>query len=94
MLGGRASWKDLACCVYLFRHLASSLSAMSDIERDQIDSEAEEFIQVCSERIRALQHSGTWCSVDGHNMTGTARAYYAGIMLPAFQSSCDRRSPS
>ena len=34
------------------------------------------------------------CSVDGHNMTGTARAYYAGIMLPAFQSSCDRRSPS
>ena len=33
-------------------------------------------------------------SVDGHNMTGAARAYYAGIILPAFQSSCGRCSPS
>ena len=41
------------------RHLVSRSSGMSDSERDQIDSEAEEFIRMCSERIRTLQQNGT-----------------------------------
>ena len=31
---------------------------MTDSERDQIDSDAQEFIKVCSERIKALQEEG------------------------------------
>ena len=42
------------------RHLVSRSSGMSDSERDQIDSEAEEFIRMCSERIRTLQQDGTY----------------------------------
>lgn len=39
-------------------HLSSGSSALTDSDRDQIDSDAQEFIKVCSERITVLQQEG------------------------------------
>ena len=39
----------------------STSSAMTDQERDEIDSAAQDFIHSCSEKIETLQQQGTVC---------------------------------
>ena len=46
----------ITCC----RYLVSSPSAMTDQERDEIDSAAQDFIHSCSNKIENLHHRGPW----------------------------------
>ena len=46
-------------CIH-YRYLVSTLSAMTDQERDEIDSAAQDFIRSCSDKIENLHHKGTF----------------------------------
>ena len=43
-----------------YRYLMSTPSAMTDQERDEIDSAAQDFICSCSDKIENLHHKGTY----------------------------------
>ena len=43
-----------------YRYLVSTPSAMTDQERDEIDSAAQDFIRSCSDKIENLHHKGTF----------------------------------
>ena len=65
----KSLFKVFSCyCIYptnttLHSYLVSTPSAMTDQERDEIDSAAEEFIHSCSEKIETLHHRGDTCTV-------------------------------
>ena len=64
----KSLFKVFSCyCIYptnttLHSYLVSTPSAMTDQERDEIDSAAEEFIHSCSEKIETLHHRGDTCT--------------------------------
>ena len=57
---GRRLWYGslVHVCIH-HRYLVSTPSAMTDQERDEIDSAAQDFIRSCSDKIENLHHKGT-----------------------------------
>ena len=48
----------MSVCSYTRSYLVSSTSGMTDLERDEIDSAAQDFIHSCSKKIEALHQKG------------------------------------
>lgn len=54
--------------IIMHRYLISKPSSMTESERDQIDSEAQQFIRSCSERIQSLRDESELACICTHNV--------------------------